>query len=54
MKLFLAALVVVALAGASLFYEWTLYRAVVAGIERGQPSLQEPEAVALRVARDRE
>lgn len=54
MKLFLAALAVVALADASLYYEWTLYRSVMARMEQGQPALREPEAGALRVARDRE
>ena len=51
MKLFLAALAVVALAGASLFYEWTLYRAVMAGIEQGHPAPRDMETGTLRVAR---
>ena len=54
MKLFLAALTVVALAGASLYYEWTLYRSVMARIEQEHPAPRDMETGALRVARGEE
>lgn len=53
MKLFLAAIAALALGlGASLFYEWTLYRATMARIERVHPALPGYDITAHAVARD--
>ena len=53
MKLFLAVVVALALGtGASLFYEWTLYRARMERMQPGHPAPPAYDVTAQAIARD--